>query len=425
MYCIHCGGANKKEANFCKKCGVRLVGLSNLKHEDFKNNFESQDEDKKFDGTLKSIKNKFTLKPSWLNRLKLQGIFFQTRKTFLSMLWKIRFNSKLVAALVIFGVLIGAPFASAYVKYFQINTKAEKAFNGGEYGQALDYLKTVNTKRLLPPVKSRLQSRVEFFGKIKEEDSSFQLAKTEEEKGNLGKAKELLVNLSDKSEYPNGGEVVRELSKVSDAITEQVKKDADTKVAAAQKKSDEQAARAKSDAAKAAANAAANQAAAEAARQQAQQQAAAAQAGAAAAAEAARQAQANAARIAAEADAAQDTAYINSFSSASTILLRCRQETNDASTAYVAGNTQTALNYLLLAVNDCGNVQNTLLNPYPAKFGSLNTAIINAANSYQNGAYLHYQALLYSDVDKLNQAYNYYNQGENYINQIRNLLNSI
>src|SRR3989344_7894054 len=383
MYCIHCGGSNNEQAKFCKKCGLRLLNFSKEKSKGFdkQNKIPKSEEQTKF--TVAERRN-FKFDHSIINKEKFQSRFVEIRNIISVQLAKLKFNLKMASFLVILVIIVITPFASAYVKYSQIISKAEKIFVAGEYDDALEQLKTINPKRLLPSIKSSLEDRIILYSNVKENNATFELAKTEEENGNLEKAKELLTSISDKTEYPRIQEVIKELSKVGDVITAKIKTDADAKVAEAQRKSNEQAARAKADAVKAAANAAANQAAAEAARQQAQQQAEAAQAGAAQAAAAAREAQANAARIAEEANAAQDTAYINSFSNATKILLRCKDEIIEGAGAYVGGNTQTALNYLLLAVSDCGNVQSTLLDPYPVKFQGLNSAIIDAASAYKN-----------------------------------------
>jgi len=248
MFCSTCGTKNRSEAKFCKDCGARL-------------NISFKKVELKLPNWKPLLSNASNILNSGLVKLK----------------WNLRIS--LIGGLVIL-LLVLSPFAHAHYRYTQARKQAEKFFSDGEYGQALERLGSINQARLLPSIKSRTNFQIELYSKVKDDDAVFASAKSEEAKGNLVKAKELLSQLSNATEYPKFADVLKELNTVSDRISgKQVAEAQQASESAAAKAEAERANRQRAEqaASKSAAEAAANQAAADAAQRQSAANAAAAE----------------------------------------------------------------------------------------------------------------------------------------------------
>ncbi len=399
MFCHKCGTKNRDEALFCKGCGT------NLKARVLENNHRNLE-----DVVQHKSPEVSTFKQNFFKKKSLKytfGILFFAVILFVSAL----------------------PMVKAYYGYYRGMNLAAQAFSKKDYSKAVGLLQSVDRKGLHKSFANNLNQTLDKYTEVQKDDDSFQQAKKDEANGDLNNSKILLQAIVTDTNYPDSAEVSSELNNVNEAINVKVQADAAAQVAAAKKQSDEAAAqvkaaavskaKAQAAAAQAAASAASNEAAAQQAQQEAERQkqdAQAAQAQAAAAEQSAQEAEAAAQK---QAQNQADETYLNALVSGTQLLNRVNNEINDAITAYIDGNYTLALTDLSQAENDSYNAEHNLPFTYPAKFTTVNSDLINSANSFNLSAQTFFTAMEYSDSSMDSSAFSSQTSGIYYYNQIK------
>lgn len=359
MFCINCGNRNRDGANFCKKCGQKIVAIKDEVSEKVGNaikevEYDIKEAERKVAGKIFG----FSPKRNFFRKSQLKWLFIG-----------------LTMAL-----LVGlAPEAWAYYGYYSGLDAANKMFDAENYSGALSRTEMISKKLLLPSSRKKLDDAINRFSNARDCNNELQSAISIREQGDLEKAKNVFSDFVNKNSCPQLAVASAELSKVNDAIATRIKADAETKVAKAQREANQASAKAASEAA----NRRVAEDAAAASRAQAD---AAAQAKAASDAQAARAAQ-EAARQAQERDAEVKRSFYNQVVNAYNSFM------NQAFTSYSIGIKYSNSGEHVVAVSNMitaktvlnsisGNISgiNNRFNGLPANYYSASNNMLSAVN---------------------------------------------